>query len=198
MFEFSATAALLSTEMLVGAALFFAGSRILHWTGAPRRWRARGDRCSRSLCRSVPPAAVGLIPAALLSSRIEVVAGSVSYGTLGAIAGVAGVAGAGVFLVAHCGRLEARGRFRSSRLQLRLGAGSLFLGTLATVTLIVLLRPPTADLGRLVLGLAGLLLAAAVGGLAAISHKPRPGGYFAVALHAFSVFLLVEAVTTGP
>lgn len=201
----------LAVQLVLGAVIFAAGSSIVprylrYRVRDSRRMTVAWTRASGILLRAQPLAvAMGL-------------AGFGLYLLLGlgprSIApwvnplpflGLGGLATGSAYLVLAAGSLEARGRLRAAKRQVRLGGKLMFLGVFSQLVSIwsdLLFRPRfrlsiVREVPMAALALAGGMLAlgcaAFTGLLAGLSGKPRPSGGFAVLLYVGGLTALIAA-----
>jgi hypothetical protein len=191
----------LGVELVLGTVIYALGSwavaRYLSYRNRTHRpWVASWSRATRSLVRALPVAtALGLLGiglhllAGLEPRSVTPWASPLAFLLLG------GLATASALLVLLSGRLEATGRIRAARRQIRLSGKLMFLGIFAQLVLMwtdLLFRPRfrvaiVRDAPVAALAMAGGMLAlgcaAFVGLLAGLSGKPRPSGGFATLLY---------------
>ena len=201
----------LGVQLVLGAAIYAAGSyvvpRYLRYRGkADRRLRVTWARASAALLRAQPLAtALGLAGVGLhlvlgLGPRsITPWANPLPFLATG------GLATGSAYLVLAAGRLEAGGRWRAARRQVRLGGKLMFIGIFSQLVLMwtdLLFRPRfrlsiVREVPLAALALAGGMLAlgcaAFAGLLGGLSGKPRPSGGFAALLYVCGLTALVAA-----
>jgi len=191
----------LGVQLALGAVIYAAGgwavARYRNYRGrTDRRLVAAWTRAARSLLRALPVAmAMGLagigghLLPGLAPRSVTPWVSPLAFLTLG------GLATSSAYLVLQSGRLEAGGRTRAARRQVRLCGKLMFLGVFALLALIwtdLLFRPrfrlaivrdsPVAAMA-MTGGMLALGCAAFIGLLAGLSGKPRPSGGFAALIY---------------
>ena len=194
-----ATILAVSAQILVGALIYSAISLVLahrgiRRRGSWRRWRVVWTRSARALWRAAPYAA-SLCVLGWALQRFVVGGSPVIWADPWWFVALGAVPTAGCYLMLHAGRLEAKGRLRAARRQVRLGgqlafAGSLLLTVRVWTDLIfrVSLRKAfVVDSGTTGMVLIGAIVAIGCGAfvaiLAGLSGKPRPSGQVAALLY---------------
>jgi len=189
----------ISLQLLIGGLL---------WTASARSARSR--RCAHSLRKAWPVAAVGTVTSLLvwwaLGRPVGELLAPIGLIVPGAFTLIGSVATSGCYLVWHAARMEARGALRPARTQVRAGGkvaflaidGLLILLLVSSIVVAVARRDALGPIeagtvAQFLAGAASLASAGVVALLAGLSGKPRPSGYFAVALYVVGLALLVGA-----
>jgi hypothetical protein len=190
----------LALELLLGAAIVAACAWVIAtWRGTGSAGRRRTAIWTRA-GRAMPVPVAGGVVLLAIAAALLAAAGPDNTGaariwvTPLPFALTGGLAAVGCFLVIHAGHREARGRWRESRLQARLGGKAVFLGILFQLVVVwygllfdVPFRRATLDNSGPAMSLAISMLALGVAGFIAIvsgmAGKPRPAGQIAGALY---------------
>jgi hypothetical protein len=169
-----------ATWLILGAVTFALGAGITAARRARRHTRVVWWAAARSMRIAAPvagAAAIGIAAAAPSSATVW----PAPVGFL--VSGALPTAGAWVLLAS--GRLEAAGRLSRSRRLARFGGLAMCAGGLLQLAFLVLTMEPRAGAFSPVIGASFLALAGSgcVALLTGLSGKPRPSGWFAVALY---------------